>query len=144
MDFVRKDCSKTSTFLLKYLGPWPSFWEISLVYYRLWGFPGGSSGKESSCQFGRCKRLGFSPWVRKIPWRRKWQPTPVLLPGKSQSLVGYSPRGHKESDMIKQPSIYIIDYKLVFPWLLETWNRLRYQHFTQGLYGLNPVGGMIK
>ena len=41
---------------------------------------------------------GFHPWVRKIPWRRKWQPTPVLLPGKShgqRSLVGYSPRGHK-------------------------------------------------
>ena len=39
---------------------------------------------------------GFGPWVRKIPWRRKWQPTPVFLPGKS--LVGYSPLGLKESD----------------------------------------------
>ena len=39
--------------------------------------------------------------VGKIPWRRKWQPTPVSLPGKSHgwSLVGYSPWGHKESDM---------------------------------------------
>ena len=40
----------------------------------------------------------------KIPWRRKWQPTPVLLPGKShrqRSLAGYSPWGHKESDAIK-------------------------------------------
>ena len=46
-------------------------------------------------------RPGFHPWVGKIPWRRKWQPTPVLLPGKShgrRSLVGYSPRGRKESD----------------------------------------------
>ena len=46
-------------------------------------------------------RPGFNHWVRKIPWRRKWQPTPVLLPGKShgwRSLVGYSPQGHKESD----------------------------------------------
>ena len=44
---------------------------------------------------------GFNPWVRKIPWRRKWQPTPVLLPGKShewRSLVGYSPQGREESD----------------------------------------------
>jgi len=44
---------------------------------------------------------GSDPWVRKIPWRRKWQPTPVLLPGKSygrRSLVGYSPWGHKELD----------------------------------------------
>ena len=43
----------------------------------------------------------FDPWVRKIPWRRKWQPTPVLLPGKShgqRSLVGYSPWGRKELD----------------------------------------------
>ena len=49
----------------------------------------------------QCGRLGFDPWVRKIPWRRNWQPTPVFLPGKShgqRSLVDYSPWGHKESD----------------------------------------------
>ena len=48
----------------------------------------------------RCGRLGFDPWVGKIPWRGKWQSTPVLLPGKShgQSLVGYGLWGHKESD----------------------------------------------
>ena len=43
----------------------------------------------------------FDPWVGKIPWRRKWQPTLVFLPGKShgqRSLGGYSPRGHKELD----------------------------------------------
>ena len=48
----------------------------------------------------QCGRPGFDPWVWKIPWRRKWQPTPVLLPGKShewRSLVGYSPWG-AESD----------------------------------------------
>ena len=42
------------------------------------------------------RRPGFDPWVGKIPWRRKWQPTPVLLPGESyggRSLVGYSPTG---------------------------------------------------
>ena len=40
-------------------------------------------------------------WVRKTPWKRKWQPIPVLLPGKcygQRSLIGYSPWGHKESD----------------------------------------------
>ena len=40
-------------------------------------------------------------WVRKIPWRRKWQSTPALLPGKShgwRSLIGYTPWGRKESD----------------------------------------------
>ena len=55
------------------------------------GLPRYLSGKESSYQ---CRRWGFDPWVGKIPWRREWQPTPVLLPGEShgqRSLVGYSP-----------------------------------------------------
>ena len=61
--------------------------------------PSGISGKELTCHFRRCR---FAPWVRKTPWRRKWQPTPVFLPGKSHGqrcLVGYSSWGHKESDM---------------------------------------------
>ena len=47
----------------------------------------------------------FDPWVRKIPWRRKWQPTPVLLLGKLhgwRSLVGYSQWGRKELDTTDQ------------------------------------------
>ena len=46
----------------------------------------------------QCRRPGFDPWFGKIPWRRKWQPTPVFLPGKShgqRSLVDCSPWGHK-------------------------------------------------
>ena len=49
----------------------------------------------------QCRRHEFDPWVRKIPWRRKWQPIPVLLPGEShggRSLGGYSPWGCEESD----------------------------------------------
>ena len=49
----------------------------------------------------QCGRPGFNPWIRKIPWRKKWQPTLVLLPGKFhgwKSLVGCSPWGCKESD----------------------------------------------
>ena len=71
------------------------------------GFPGDASGKESSCQCRRCKRQGFDPWLWKIPWSRKWQPTPVSLPGKShgqRSLVGYSPWGRKESDVTQRLS----------------------------------------
>ena len=55
-------------------------------------FPGGASGKEPACQCRRHRRLGFYPWVRKIPWRRAWQSTPAFLPGQSRgqrSLVGY-------------------------------------------------------
>ena len=60
------------------------------------------SGKESTCQCGRCKKHEFNPWIMKIPRRRKWGPTPVLLPGKfhgQRSLVGYSPWVGKESDV---------------------------------------------
>jgi len=49
----------------------------------------------------QCKRPKFNPWVGKTPWRGKWQPTPVFLPGKSlqeRSLVGYSSLGCKESN----------------------------------------------
>ena len=62
---------------------------------------GGTSGKEPTYQSRRHKRHRCNPWVGKIPWRRKCQPTPVFLPGKSQgqrSLAGYSPWGHKVSD----------------------------------------------
>ena len=51
------------------------------------------------------QKPGFNPWVGKIPWRKKWQPTPVFLPGKShgqKSPVGYSPWGCKESDMTER------------------------------------------
>ena len=57
------------------------------------GFPGDSDGKESAC-----RRPGFDPWVRKIPWRMERQPDPVFLPRKShrrRSLVGYSPWGRR-------------------------------------------------
>ena len=63
------------------------------------GFPGGANGKEPACQCRRRKRSRFDPWVGKIPWRRAWQPTPVISAGESQaqkSLVGYSPWGCKE------------------------------------------------
>ena len=52
-------------------------------------------------QCRRQRRCRFDPWVRKISWSRKWQPTPVFLPGKSyrqKSLMGYSPWSCKESD----------------------------------------------
>ena len=52
-----------------------------------------------------CRRPRFNPWVRKIPWRREWQPTPIFLPGDlhgQRSLVGYSPQGHNELDTTDQ------------------------------------------
>jgi len=55
-------------------------------------------------QCRRHRRLGLDSWVGNIPWRRKWQLTPMFLPEKShgqKSLVGYSPKGPKESNMMK-------------------------------------------
>ena len=66
------------------------------------GFPGGISSNEPACQCRRCKRLGFNPWVEKIPCWRKWQSTPQFLPGEShgqRSLVVYRLWGCKESEM---------------------------------------------
>ena len=59
---------------------------------------GDSVESDSPTLGGLYRRLGFNPWVRKFPWSRKWQPTPVFWPGKlhgQRSLVGYSPWGHK-------------------------------------------------
>ena len=65
------------------------------------GFPAGTSGKESICYAGDLVICGLDPWVKKVPCRRAWQPTPVYLPGEShgqKSLAGYRPWGLKELD----------------------------------------------
>jgi len=91
----------------------PNVWQSELWYMLavvtiILGFPGGSDGKESTW---KCGRPGFDPWVRKMPWRREWQPTPIFLPGKfhgQKSLVGYSPWGHKESATTEWLALTII------------------------------------
>ena len=57
------------------------------------GFPGGSVVDNLPANAGDTERR-FDPWVRKMPWRRKWQPTLAFLPGESlgqRSLAGYGP-----------------------------------------------------
>ena len=57
----------------------------------------------------------FDPWVRRIPWSRKWQPTPVFLPGKchgQRSLADYSPWGLKESDTTEHVHIHTLWVKI--------------------------------
>ena len=83
-------------------------------------FSGGSDGKEPTCQY---RRPGFDPWIRKIPWRRKWQPTPVFLPGEShgqRKLVGYSRWGCKESDTTKQLTH---THRALCSWMRGEWSR---------------------
>ena len=77
------------------------------------------------------KRLGFHPWVGKIPWRRKWQPTPVFLPGESQgqrSLVSYSPWGGKELDMTEWLTLLLYFIHPIQPkdgtWILDNFSLL--------------------
>ena len=82
-------------------------------------FPGRSDGKSVCLQ---CGRPGFNPWVGKILWRRKWQPTPVLRPGKSygwRSLVGYSPWGCEELDATEWRHFHFHTH----PYFLPFWLR---------------------
>ena len=77
------------------------WWDLRQVCFGLLRW---HSDKEPICQCGRHKRCGFDPWIGKIPWRKKWQSTPVFLLGEShrqRNLAGYSPWGRKESDMTK-------------------------------------------
>ena len=65
------------------------------------GFPGGSVSKESICNAGDTGDAGSIPGSGRFPWRRAWQPTPVILPGEShgqRGLAGNSQQGQKESD----------------------------------------------
>ena len=73
-------------------------------YYVIWGFPGGTGGKKKKnppANAEHTRDTGSIPRLGGSTWSRKWQPTPVVLPGEShgqRSLAGYSPRGRKESD----------------------------------------------
>ena len=100
------------------------------------GFPGGLViNNLSACQCRILRRRGFNPWVRNILQRRKWQPTPVFLPGKShgqRSVADYSPWGHKELDMTEctnmhpyrtlQVLIFKQSYKTAPIW--TTWEKI--------------------
>ena len=86
---------------------------INLCLFCYMGFPGGQVVKTSAIVRDiRYKpiRDGLNPWVGKIPWSRKWQPTPIFLPGKShvqRSLAGHSSWGCNESDTTERLSTYI-------------------------------------
>ena len=84
------------------------------------------SHEESANQ---CRRCRVNPWVRKVPWNRKWQqPTPVFLPRKfsgQRILAGYSPRSHKESDMTDQLSAHTHTSLEVKGSSWEPWGMLR-------------------
>ena len=84
--------------------------------YNNHGFPGGSDDKQSAC---KARDLSSIPGSGRLPWRREWLSTPVILPGKShgqRSLAGYSSYGHKKSDMTTNTrSITVTAIKFFIP-----------------------------
>ena len=68
------------------------------------GFPGGASGKELACQCRKPKRWKFNSWVRKIPWRKAWQPTSFFLPSESMDRGAWRATAH---------------------WVTQSWTRLK-------------------
>ena len=87
--------------------------------WQLMGFPRGISGKEPTSQWRRCKRRMFNPWVRKFPWRKRWQPTPVFSPGEPHEWteeparlqsIGLQRVGHDWSDLVRKHA-----------WQLQCW-----------------------
>ena len=101
------------------------------------GFPGGSNVKASACNAGD---LGSIPGSGRFPWRRKWQPTPVFLPGEShgrRSLVSYSPRGRKESDTTERLHFNLMKVKEESEkvWLKFNTQNLRSWHLVPSLHG---------
>ena len=81
------------------------FHSLLFFFCLLISFAGGSDGKSVCLQCGRPR---FHPWVRKIPWRSKWQPTPVLLPEKLHGLSPEKP-GRRQS-MESQSRTRLIDF----------------------------------
>ena len=120
-----------------------------MLRWKQRGFPGGTSGKEPICQSRRHNWPWFDTWIGKIPWGRKWQPTPVFLAGKShgqRSLVGYSPWGRKSPTWLGQLSMQAHTRKaemqsqgiLLVPWKrshlwIRLWVRLLCQRWKYGL-----------
>ena len=88
--------------VLKFLSVFPGGFQGS----HLEGLPWWLRRYESNCSEGK---PGFNPCVGNIPWRRKWQPTPISLPGRFHgqgSLAGYSPWSSKESDIMEWPHFH--------------------------------------
>ena len=83
--------------------------ELDTLVPSIYGGVPGSSAVKHPPAIQETQETRFDPWVRKIPWRRKWQPTPVFLSGKfhrQKSLAGYSPWSHKELVTTEQLSMH--------------------------------------
>ena len=94
------------------------------IYFNTVGFQ-EAQWQRSCLPMQEVQRRWFESWIRKIPWRRKWHPAPVFLPGKfhgQRNLVGYSAWGHKELDRTEQQAWHGCI------WMLYSW-KLRKSFF---------------
>ena len=141
-DYVDMGCSENTPlapFLVTFTfglvgGDMEGHKQLFLTYIFL-GLPWCSGGKVSACL--QCGRPGFDAWIGKIPWRRKWQPTPVPLPGKSNrqsSPVGYSPWGHRELDTTEWiPSSWYIFLNTLLWIIILIWWLIKYSSLNNNL-----------
>ena len=106
-----------------------------ISYYAIWASPMALQVKNLQCR--SCRSQGFDLWVSKIPWRRKWQPTPVFLPGESHGqrrLAGYNPWGREESDTTEHictmtTVLFSISSQFQVQWhLISNWNQTEWKY----------------
>ena len=126
---ARWTCLCTAWWEVKFWRPWKAIWQylLNLNACTLHGLPRWLSGKESAWW---CKRCTFNPWVRKIPWSRKWQhaPDPVFVPGKfhEQSPAGYSLLGCKETRLSDKAHTHTLHNPEISLLGLAAWQRKVY------------------
>ena len=131
-------CLCKINYLLQTLYPYCS--QLSSKCFRwepLWDSPGGSAGKEPTCQSRRCKRCRFDPWVGKIPWRREWQPPPVFLPEElyrqrslQATVHGVTKSQTQPNDLLSLLSVPIISRKDSWIFMYESTLGLRCSIYT--------------
>ena len=103
---------------------------LILIYFVCYGrLPRWNSGKKSTCQWRKSKRFGFETWVGKTPWSRKWQPTPVFLPGKfhgQRSLAATVER-------VTEHQMWLTDWAEIF-WIIFVYQTCLLQIFSPGFW----------
>ena len=107
-------------------------------------FSDGATSKELLGQHRSHKRCGFNPWIGKIPWRGKWQPTPVFLPESpmDRGPAGYHSCGCKELDTTERLSTYMQYLVFIWPVTLQLFSKGIFRSF--GNRRVNGVASLSK
>ena len=115
---------------------------VQIVFPLKAELPSWCSGEESACQGRKCKRRGFHPWVRKIPWRREWQLMPVFLPGESHGqrnlAYGLWSIGSQNRTRLKRLSTHTASLRTTFPSMLGVTRSCEVKRTAVTSYGPYP------